>query len=190
MLCAAALAASIFVATSGGVDAQTAAPAAKPAPTRGPDVVFVPTPQEVVDEMLRVAEVGPNDVLYDLGSGDGRIPITAAKRFGTRGVGYDIDPQRIKEARENAQKEGVTDKVTFIHGDIFELSPQELGKASVISLYLLPELNLKLRPTLWQLKPGTRIVSHAFDMGDWKPEKELTVNGRRVYFWRVPERKR
>ncbi|HVL58731.1 MAG TPA: SAM-dependent methyltransferase, partial [Burkholderiaceae bacterium] len=98
--------------------------------------------------------------------------------------------QRIKEARENAQKEGVTDKVTFIHGDIFELSPQELGKASVISLYLLPELNLKLRPTLWQLKPGTRIVSHAFDMGDWKPEKELTVNGRRVYFWRVPERKR
>ncbi|HVL56918.1 MAG TPA: methyltransferase domain-containing protein, partial [Burkholderiaceae bacterium] len=116
--------------------AQTAATA--PPPSRTPDVVFVPTPQEVVDEMLRVAEVGPNDVLYDLGSGDGRIPITAAKRFGTRGVGYDIDPQRIKEARENAQKEGVTDKVTFIHGDIFELSPQELGKASVISLYLLP----------------------------------------------------
>jgi ribosomal protein L11 methylase PrmA len=183
--------ATLAVALAGPVAAQAAAPAGQPpAPTRGPDVVFVPTPQEVVDAMLKVAGVGPNDVLYDLGSGDGRIPITAAQRFGTRGVGYDIDPQRIKEARENAQQQGVTDKVTFIHGDIFELSPQELGKATVISLYLLPELNIKLRPTLWQLKPGTRIVSHAFDMEDWAPEQQLTINGRRVYFWRVPEPKR
>jgi SAM-dependent methyltransferase len=161
--------------------AQSADTATKP---RAPDVIFVPTPQPVVDAMLHVAKVGPNDVLYDLGSGDGRIPITAAKRFGTRGVGVDIDPQRIQEARANAKKEGVTDKVQFIQGDLFQ---QDLSKATVISLYLLPSLNLKLRPILLKLKPGTRIVSHAFDMGDWAPQQTLTVEGRMVYFWTVPE---
>lgn len=160
--------------------AQGADTAAKP---RAPDVIFVPTPQSVVDAMLQVAKVGPNDVLYDLGSGDGRIPITAAKRFGTRGVGVDIDPVRIQEARANAKKEGVTDKVQFIQGDLFQ---QDLSKATVISLYLLPSLNLKLRPTLLKLKPGTRIVSHAFDMGDWAPDQTLTVDGRMIYFWTVP----
>ncbi|ARP85173.1 SAM-dependent methyltransferase [Bordetella genomosp. 9] len=161
--------------------AQSAETASRPA--RAPDVIFVPTPQNVVDAMLDVAKVGPKDVLYDLGSGDGRIPITAAKRFGTRGVGIDIDPQRIQEARANAQKAGVTDKVRFEQADLFQ---QDLSQATVISLYLLPSLNLKLKPMLLKLKPGTRIVSHAFDMGDWAPEKTLTVDGRMIYFWTVP----
>jgi 2-polyprenyl-3-methyl-5-hydroxy-6-metoxy-1,4-benzoquinol methylase len=163
--------------------AQQVAPAAAP---RTPDVIFVPTPTEVVDAMLAVAKVGPSDVLYDLGSGDGRIPITAAKRFGTRGVGVDIDPQRIKEANESAKEAGVANKVTFIQGDLFE---QDLSHATVISLYLLPALNMKLRPTLLKLKPGTRIVSHAFDMGDWTPQQTLNIGGRSVYFWTVPAAK-
>jgi hypothetical protein len=162
------------------VAAQTAA---KGEP-RKPDVIFVPTPEDVVDQMLEVAKVGPKDVLYDLGSGDGRIPITAAKRWGTRGIGIDIDPERIKEANENAQKNGVTDKVKFIQGDLFE---QNFSEATVITLYLLPSLNLKLRPKLWKLKPGTRIVSHDFDMGDWKPEKTIKVGTRTVYYWTVPK---
>jgi SAM-dependent methyltransferase len=158
---------------------------AQPAPARTPDVVYVPTPPEVVDEMLRLARVTGKDVLYDLGSGDGRIPVTAAKRFGTRGLGIDIDPQRIEEANANARAAGVADKVKFVLGDLFEL---DLSPATVITLYLLPQLNLKLRPTLWKLKPGTRIVSHEFDMGDWKPERTVKVGSRSVHFWRVPKR--
>jgi hypothetical protein len=157
---------------------------AQPPALRGPDVIFVPTPPEVVEAMLKVAKVSKNDVLYDLGSGDGRIPVTAAKLYGTRGTGVDIDPQRIKEANANAEKEKVTDRVKFIHGDLFEAN---ISDATVITLYLLPSLNLKLRPKLWRdLKPGTRIVSHAFDMGDWKPDQELDVDGRKVYFWVIP----
>ncbi|OVZ61295.1 SAM-dependent methyltransferase [Pigmentiphaga sp. NML080357] len=152
---------------------------------RSPDVIFVPTPQAVVDAMLEVAKVGPNDVLYDLGSGDGRIPITAAKRFGTRGVGIDLDPRRIDEANANAREQQVTDKVRFIQGDLFE---QDLTPATVITLYLLPNLNLKLRPKLLALKPGTRIVSHAFDMGDWEPQERLTVDHKQIFFWTVPGR--
>ncbi|GJD16373.1 hypothetical protein RIVM261_013290 [Rivularia sp. IAM M-261] len=152
---------------------------------RTPDVVYVPTPPEVVDKMLEMAKVGKNDILFDLGSGDGRIPITAAKRFGTRGTGIDIDPERIKEANANAKKEGVSDKVTFLQQDLFK---SDFSKATVVTLYLLPELNVKLRPQLFkQLKPGTRIVSHAFDMGDWKPEQTANVNGRTVYFWTIPK---
>jgi precorrin-6B methylase 2 len=169
------------------VQLAQAAPSLPPVPPdRRPDVIFVPTPQEVVDAMLEVAKVGKDDVLYDLGSGDGRIPITAARRYGTRAVGFDIDAQRIAEAKANAKSAGVTDRVTFVHGDIFKLDAAELGKASVIALYLLPELNLQLRPTLLRLKPGTRIVSHAFDMGDWAPDRAFTVAGRQVYFWTVP----
>ena len=165
--------------------AQTAAPAATPAAEpRRPDVIFVPTPEDVVEEMLKVANVTGKDVLYDLGSGDGRIPITAAKKFGTRGVGIDIDPERIKEANENLKNSGVGDKVKFIQGDLFQ---QDLSQATVITLYLLPALNLKLRPTLLKLKPGTRIVSHDFDMGDWKPDKTVKVGTRTVYFWTVPD---
>ena len=151
---------------------------------RSPDVHFVPTPQEVVDEMLKMAEVKKGDVIYDLGSGDGRIIITAAKRFGTRGVGIDIDPQRIKEAEQNAQAAGVANLVKFRNEDLFTAN---ISAATVVTLYLLDTLNEKLRPKLWrELKPGTRIVSHAFRMGDWQPEKTANVDGRQVYFWRVP----
>ncbi|MGH8666629.1 MAG: class I SAM-dependent methyltransferase, partial [Burkholderiales bacterium] len=123
------------------------------------------------------------DVLYDLGSGDGRIVVTAAKRFGVRGTGIDIDPQRIAEANENAKKEGVTHLVTFKNIDLFTA---DFSDATVITLYLLPRLNVKLRPKLLnELKNGTRIVSHAFDMGEWQPEKHVKVDGRDVYFWTV-----
>ena len=161
--------------------ALTIAQAATPA--RTPDVIFVPTPQQVVDEMLKIANVKKGDVLYDLGSGDGRIPVTAAKRFGIRAIGIDIDPQRIAEANENAKKEGVTQHVTFKNTDLFTT---DISEATVVTLYLLPRLNVKLRPKLLnELKNGTRIVSHAFDMGDWQPEKHVKVDGRDVYFWTV-----
>jgi hypothetical protein len=150
------------------------------------DVPYVPTPTEVVDTMLKVANVGKNDFLYDLGSGDGRIVITAAQKFGTRGVGIDIDPDRITEANANARKAGVTDRVQFFQQDLFKT---DFSKATVVTLYLLPEINLQLRPILFkQLKPGTRIVSHAFDMGDWKPEKVLDVDGKTVYYWVIPDK--
>ncbi|MCC5627057.1 class I SAM-dependent methyltransferase [Nostoc sphaeroides] len=150
------------------------------------DVPYVPTPQPVVDAMLKVAKVGKTDMLYDLGSGDGRIVNTAAQKFGTQGVGIDIDPQRVKEANENAQKAGVTDRVKFVQQDLFNT---DFSKATVVTLYLLPEINLKLRPKLLsELKPGTRIVSHAFDMGDWKPDQTLTVEGKTIYYWVVPEK--
>jgi precorrin-6B methylase 2 len=151
---------------------------------REPDVVFVPTPQEVVDAMLKVAKVGKGDVLYDLGSGDGRIPITAAQKYGVaRAVGIDINPERIKEANENRRKAGVQGRVTFMNADLFEA---DFNDATVITLYLLPALNLKLLPKLLKLKPGTRVVSHAFDMGSWKPEQALNIDGRNVYFWTIP----
>ena len=154
------------------------------APGRTPDVIYVPTPQEVVERMLEVAKVGKGDVLYDLGSGDGRIPVTAAKKFGIRAVGIDIDPERIREANENAKKNGVDKLVKFRNEDLFRANFRE---ATVVTLYLLPDLNVKLRPKLWrELKPGTRIVSHQFDMGDWKPEKTIDVDGRTIYFWTVP----
>ena len=159
--------------------AQQAAPNA----TRSPDVVFVPTPNEIVDEMLSIASVGAKDMLYDLGSGDGRIPITAAKRFGTRGLGVDIDPERIAEANANAKAQGVTNKVRFVQADLFEM---DLTPATVITLYLLPALNLKLRPRLLKLKPGTRIVSHDFSMGDWKPDRKVEKGNKTVWFWTVP----
>lgn len=151
---------------------------------RSPDVVYVPTPQAVVDRMLAIAKVNSKDVLYDLGSGDGRLPITAAKKFGIRATGIDIDPQRIKEANANAKKAGVTDRVRFLNQDLFQ---SQFSDATVVTLYLLPELNVKLRPQLLsQLKPGTRIVSHAFDMGDWKPERTEQVGNSTIYFWTVP----
>ncbi len=151
---------------------------------KAPDVIFVPTPQEVVEDMLRLADVKKGDVLYDLGSGDGRIPITAAKAYGIRAVGIDIDPERIAEAQENARKAGVTKLVDFRLEDLFK---SDFHNATVVTLYLLPDLNVKLRPRLLaELKPGTRIVSHQFDMGDWPPDKRLETNGRVVYFWVVP----
>jgi SAM-dependent methyltransferase len=155
--------------------------------SRTPDVIFVPTPNDVVNKMLELAQVTAKDVVYDLGCGDGRIVITAAQRYGCRGVGIDIDPERIREATENVQKGKVADKVKFIQGDLFEA---DISEATVVTLYLLTELNLKLRPKLMKdLRPGTRVVSHAFSMGDWKPERTETVNGASVYLWRIPPRK-
>src|SRR3546814_538286 len=153
---------------------------------RDPDVIYVPTPQPVVDAMLQMANVKEGDVLYDLGSGDGRIPITAASRHRVRAVGIDIDPQRIAEAEANARKAGVTDLVTFRNEDLFAA---DFSKATVVTLYLLESLNAKLRPKLLaELKPGTRIVSHAFTMGDWKPERKQNVDGSMIYLWTVPAR--
>lgn len=155
--------------------------------TRTPDVPYVPTSNAVVEAMLQMAKVTKNDVVYDLGCGDGRIVITAAKKYGATGTGIDINPQRITEAKKNAEAAQVTDKVTFREGDLFET---DFSEATVVTLYLLPAVNLKLRPILLeQLKPGTRIVSHAFDMGDWKPEQTKEVNGSTIYFWTVPAKK-
>lgn len=172
-----------------GAQGTTASPAAAgqgastAKPLREPDVIYVPTPQDVVDAMLKMANVTSSDVVYDLGSGDGRIPITAAQKFGARAVGIDINPVRIKEAMENHAKSGVGDKVKFLNQDLFET---DLSPATVITLYLLPSLNQKLMPKLKQLKPGTRIVSHSFDMGtEWPPERTQDVNGRSVYYWTI-----
>jgi SAM-dependent methyltransferase len=152
--------------------------------TRTPDVHFVPTPMDVVESMLGVARVTKDDRLYDLGSGDGRIVITAAKRFGTRGTGIDIDPQRITDSRRNADTAGVTQLVEFRQADLFET---DLRDATVVTLYLLPQLNVKLRPKLFaELRPGTRVVSHAFDMGDWPADSVMHVGGRAVHFWVMP----
>ncbi|WP_414527776.1 SAM-dependent methyltransferase [Nodularia chucula] len=165
---------------------QTEAPAtALPPQERPGDVPYVPTPPAVVDAMLEVAGVGPDDVLYDLGSGDGRIVTTAAQKYGTRGVGVEINPELVQEATANAKEAGVSDRVQFVQQDLFQ---SDFSEATVVTLYLLPDINLKLRPQLLkQLKPGTRIVSHAFDMGEWEPEQTLEVDGRTVYYWVVPE---
>ena len=154
------------------------------------DVPYVPTKEPIVERMLRMAKVKQGDVLYDLGCGDGRIVITAAKQFGIRGVGIDIDPQRIAEAEENARKAGVADRVKFIKGDLFEAN---IEPATVVTLYLLPEVNMRLRPKLLSdLKPGSRVVSHNYDMGDWKPEQtaKITVEGTEhtVYAWTIPKK--
>jgi SAM-dependent methyltransferase len=168
---------------------QTAPPAGQ-TEQREPDVPYVPTPQEVVDEMLKLAKVQKGDVLYDLGSGDGRIPITAVEDYGVqKAVGIDINPQRIEEANANAKKAGVSDRVQFLNQDLFK---SNFGEASVVTLYLLPDINVKLRPQLFkQLKPGTRIVSHDFDMGEWKPERVVQVQGpnrtHTLYYWVVPK---
>ena len=151
---------------------------------REPDVIFVATPPAVVKAMLEVAKVTPSDLVLDLGSGDGRIAIAAAKEFGARGVGIEIDAELIDQARENARKAGVADRVQFLQQDLFQA---DISEATVVTLYLLPPLNLKLRPKLFNdLTPGTRVVSHAFHMGDWKPDQELEVEGRKVYFWIIP----
>lgn len=153
------------------------------------DVPFVPTPQEVVERMLQIASVGKNDLVYDLGCGDGRMVVTAARKYGARGVGIDIDPQRISEARANATRAKVSDRVRFDTGDLFKT---DLSDATVVTLYLLNSINRELRPQLWrQLKVGTRVVSHAFDMGDeWPPEKTEVVSGSTIYFWTITDKQK
>jgi len=171
-------------AVASSATAQAPAATRQAPPLREPDVIYVPTPQNVVEAMLKMANVTSSDVVYDLGSGDGRIPITAAEKYGARGVGIDINPERIAEANANAKAAGVTNLVTFRNEDLFEANFKE---ATVVTLYLLPSLNEKLKPKLWKdLKPGTRIVSHAFDMGDWEPEKTVEVSGGQIFLWRVP----
>ncbi|MCE7032030.1 hypothetical protein LY625_05260 [Lysobacter sp. GX 14042] len=173
------------VPTSDPWSVTTLSPDGQPRdPLREPDVIYLPTPHEVVAEMLRVAEVGADDVLYDLGSGDGRIPITAARQWGTRGVGIEIDPLLVEYASHAAAEAGVAHLVRFVEDDMFEA---DLSQATVVSLYLLPDLNLRLRPKLLSLAPGTRIVGHNYHMGDWLPEESLQVGESVVYLWRVPE---
>ena len=182
------LIASLFLITawtSVGAQSTQALPTAPAKQLRSPDVIYVPTPPEVVDAMLKVVDARRGDVLYDLGSGDGRIPITAVEKYNvTRATGIEINPERIAEAQQNLSKAGLGDRVRFRNEDLFEA---DFSDATVITLYLLPALNVKLLPKmLRELKPGTRIVSHAFAMGDWKPEQTLEVGGRSVYFWTIP----
>jgi SAM-dependent methyltransferase len=173
------------------VAAGCTAPAAPPravAPSGPiPDVIWVPSPPEVIAAMLELAEVGPGDVVYDLGSGEGEIVIEAARRDGVRAVGVEIDPERIENAHKHAAAAGVTDRVTFLERDLFEV---DISAATVVTLYLFPEVNARLLPKLLrELRPGTRIVSHDFGLGDWPPEKTVEVpldRTRRVFLWRVP----
>jgi len=178
-----------------GCVAALAALSTAPVWAAEPRVPFVPTPQEVVERMLEIAKVGPHDYLIDLGSGDGRIVVTAARKYGTRGFGVDLNPERIRESNENARRAGVADKVAFYQRDLFETS---LVEATVITMYLLPQVNIELRPKLLELRPGTRLVSHDFDMGDWKPDTYVTMDAKdkyggaggfsEIYFWMVPAR--
>lgn len=163
------------------------APTAAPAQQVG-DVPFVPTPEPVVEAMLDLADVGAGDFVLDLGSGDGRIVVAAARDRGARALGVDLDPRRIAEARDAARQAGVTDRVNFVQGDLFD---QDLSRADVLTMYLLPEVNLRLRPVILErMRPGARVVSHDFDMGEWVPDRQVKVpgDGSNVYLWMVPAR--
>jgi|CXWL01.1.fsa_nt_gi SAM-dependent methyltransferase len=149
----------------------------------GKDVIWVPTPDEVVDRMLRMAQVTSNDLVYDLGAGDGKIAIAAAKKFGARSVGIEYNPDMAKHAQSNVEKAGVTGRARVIQGDIFVT---DFSQATVVTMYLLPALNLKLRPTILSMRPGTRVVSHSFTMEDWEADEISSMDGRRAYFWLVP----
>ena len=175
-------------ATLGFARPLRAQPAQKLEPYQYPrtlDVPYVPTRAEIVEEMLRMADVKPADVVFDLGCGDGRIVVMAAQKFGARGVGVDIDPRRIEEARANAAQAGVADRAEFRLGDLFNA---DISEATVVTLYLLPEVNLRLKPKLLRdLRPGTRIVSHDFTMGDdWRAERALKLGNDTIYFWTIP----
>ena len=155
--------------------------------TTKPDVIYVPTPQAVVEGMLETADVKASDVVYDLGSGDGRIVITAARKYGARGVGVEIDERLVQKARENAAAAGVSDRVRFVSGNLFA---SDISEATVVTLYLLQSINERLRPKLVrELKPGTRIVSHVFNMGpEWPPQKTLAIGASPIFLWTIPER--
>lgn len=151
----------------------------------GKDVIWVPTPDDLVDRMLRMAQTTPSDVVIDLGSGDGRTVIAAAKKFGTKALGIEYNPDMVTLSQRNAQREGVADKATFAKADLFE---SDFSQATVITMYLLPSINARLKPKILGLKPGTRVVSHAFDMEDWVPDQVDMVDGRRAMLWIVPAR--
>jgi len=150
---------------------------------QGKDVVWVPTPDEVVDRMLTMAQTKPEDYVIDLGAGDGKIAIAAAKKFGARSMGVEYNPDMVAFAQKNLQAAAVTGKAQIVHGDIFAT---DFTQATVLTMYLLPSLNMKLRPQILALRPGTRIVTHAFNMEDWEPDESSDIDGRRVYFWVVP----
>ena len=151
----------------------------------GKDVIWVPTPEGLIEKMLQMAKVTPDDFVVDLGSGDGRTVIAAAKKFGARAMGVEFNPDMVALARRSAERAGVADHAEFVQGDIFKT---DFTKASVVTMYLLPNLNFKLRPTILKMKPGTRVVSHAFSMDDWQPDQTAVVEGRTAYFWIVPAR--
>jgi len=177
---------ALLAALGPGCSAPVAETDAATRPLREPDVRYEPTPQPVVRQMLRLAEVGPGDVVYDLGSGDGRIPITAAREFGARGIGIEIDPDLVRRAEAKALEAGVTDRVSFRHEDLFEA---DFGDATVVTLFLYPDVNLRLRPKLLaELAPGTRVVSYWHDMGDWQPERVDSARRATIYLWRIPQR--
>ena len=183
---AAALLASAL-AVNGAFAAQSAAAPSKDfTPSvgqEGKDVIWVPTPQALVERMLQMAGTKPTDYVVDLGSGDGRTVITAAKKFGTRALGIEYNADMVELAKRAAEKEGVADKAQFVQGDIFQI---DFSKATVLTLYLLPSLNVKLRPTILNMRPGTRVVSHAFTMDDWQADQVDSADGRTAYLWIVP----
>ncbi len=170
-------------ALAGTAQAQTTTEFKPQVGQAGKDVIWVPTPKSLVEKMLKMADVKPTDTVYDLGSGDGITVITAAKQFGVKATGIEYNPDMVELAKRNAQREGVSDKAEFIRGDIFAT---DFSKATVVTMYLLPYLNLKLRPTLLNMKPGTRIVSHAFTMDDWAADQTDSTEGRTAYLWIVP----
>jgi hypothetical protein len=149
----------------------------------GKDVIWVPTPDALVTRMLTAAKVTKDDIVFDLGSGDGKIPIAAAKQFGAKATGIEYNPDMAELARRNAKRQGVDNMVNIITGDIFK---EDFSKATVITMYLLPDLNLKLRPTILKMKPGTRVTSHQFHMGDWDPDERYSIEFRDAYLWYVP----
>ena len=182
----AAVLVSSTLALSLSATAQTAAGSKEYTPSvgqEGKDVIWVPTPQSLVERMLQMAETKPTDFVVDLGSGDGRTVITAAKKFGARALGVEFNPDMVELAKRNAETEGVAGRAQFIRGDIFQT---DFRQATVLTLYLLPSLNLKLRPTILNMKPGTRVVSHAFTMDDWQPDQVDSSEGRTAYMWIVP----
>lgn len=184
IVAATALAASILLAAPGAHVVAEGASRPKPAESPPLDVLYFPTPQKAVDKMLEMAGISDRDFLIDLGCGDGRIPITAAKRYGARGLGVDLDPERISDSNANARAAGVQDKVSFREQDLFET---DLHDATVVTLFLLGGINAKLRPHLLaQLKPGSRVVAYNFYIEGWKPDRIETVDGHRIFLWRMP----
>ena len=180
---AVALALAAFVAAAAAQQAQKKDEFVPQVGQAGKDVIWVPTPDDLVERMLRMAQATPNDFVIDLGSGDGRIAIAAAKKFNARALGIEYNPEMVELSTRNASKEGVAGRVRFTKADIFE---SDFSQATIITMYLLPGLNLKLRPKLLDMKPGTRIVSHQFNMDDWQPDEITNIDGRRAYFWLVP----
>ena len=180
---AALLAAALLFSLPAAAQQQQPKPYEPQVGQAGKDVIWVPTPDEVVDRMLRMAQVGPNDVVYDLGAGDGKIAIAAAKKFGARSTGIEYNPEMARHAQGNVEKAGVNGRARILNGDIFVIN---FSEATVVTMYLLPNLNMKLRPTLLAMKPGTRVVSHSFTMEDWEADEISSMDGRRAYFWVVP----